>query len=77
MAPDLRLSMSSLRSGLSTIVLKLKYVLITLTILAFIAHTYYAAAGVRQNGRKKTRRAQIIGLILTLVCVGFLWVFRL
>ena len=56
-------------------VIKLRYILITLMILAFLAHAYFAAAGVRQNGRKRTLRAQIIGLILTVVSVGFLWMF--
>jgi hypothetical protein len=56
-------------------VINFRYVLISLMILAFLAYMYSAAAGVRQYGRKRTRRAQIIGLIVTLVGIGVLSVF--
>jgi len=56
-------------------VINLRHVLTSLMFLAFLAYMYYAAAGVRQYGRKRTRRAQIIGLIVTLVGIGVLSVF--
>jgi hypothetical protein len=57
------------------VIMNLRYILITLIILSGITHTYFAATGVRKNGRRRTLRTQMIGLVLTIVSVGFLSVF--